>query len=74
MTEHLHIYRHADQPATRFKVDLFDGHRPMVFKRNPRAQIRASCCGQLRWAQNLTVQIYYDHTPYYCRDRKGCKA
>lgn len=68
----LHIYRHPDQPATRF-VDNVDGTHKFIIRNKPNHLIWTMCCYKKRPAKNLTVQVYYDCTNFFCREGKGCK-
>ena len=67
----LHIYTAGKQPATRF-VDAV-GEKSFKCGYAPRRQIRCHDCHRLRWAANLTVQVYYDHTRFACVDKAKCK-
>ena len=69
----IHIYTTNHQPATRYKVDL-GRLKPVVIRCSQRTLCRARCCEKLRWAGNLTVQVYYDDIRFWCRESKGCKA
>jgi hypothetical protein len=67
----VHIYTRSLQPAHNY-VDGEGIGRPFRFRSNPRRHFRASCCGKLREARYLTVQVYYDHIPFWCREGRGC--
>ncbi len=68
-----HLYRAPYQPATRYHIAL-DGTRGVTIRHHSRAQIRADCCKERRYARNLRVQVYYDCLRFWCRQGKGCKA
>ena len=71
---HVHIFTADSQPATRYVVDVSTEATPFTVFNKPRSLIVAACCGQRRWAKNLTVQCYYDESGFYCRKGKGCRA
>ena len=68
----VHIYTAASQPATRFVVDLGLG-ACRVIRNHGGSLCWTSCCHKLRPAKNLTVRVYYDSAPFFCRPGKGCK-
>ena len=67
----IHVHRAADQPATRYHVDL--GDRSITITNPKNRALYASCCGFGRCARNLTVQVYYDLHRYSCVAGKGCR-
>lgn len=69
----LHIYTAGHQPATRYKVDVAHGKRPLWMKCKPNAMRRASCCFKRRMAKNLSAQVYYDTINFWCRKGTGCQ-
>jgi hypothetical protein len=72
-TSRLHIYRAPSQPAHCFVVH-FGGPLRHWFRRPKRSLVRCRKCEQPRWAQNCTVQVYYDDIRFFCRPGKGCKG
>lgn len=70
--ENLHVYTRPHQPATRWVDNR--GPKPMVFKWPARKLIRCQSCWRLRYAENCTVQAYYDHLGIWCAPGKGCKS
>ena len=68
----VHIYTRPHQPATRF-VDRCAG-KSHWFRYPGGRLLPTSCCRRRRPARNLTVQVYYDSTPFFCRPGTGCKA
>lgn len=68
----VHIYRAADQPATRW-VD-YNLDKPHVFKLKPQALVWCGCCYKQRMAKNCIVHQYYDCTLFWCAQGKGCKG
>lgn len=68
----LHIYTRPHQPATRF-VDRSMPGRGHWFRYPGGRLLSASCCGRMRPARNLTVQVYYDSVPFFCRPGTGCR-
>ena len=69
----LHIYTASHQPATRYRVACGDV-RPFWVKCPANRLYWCASCKKRRPARNLTVQVYYDGTAFWCRDGKGCKA
>ena len=67
----MHLYTRPHQPATRF-VDRCSGTAHWV-RHKPGRLLLASCCGKRRPARNLTVQVYYDSVPFFCRAGTGCQ-
>lgn len=74
-----HVYTRRQQPATRYVTNLDYQKNGRWIKRryvtnNPGNRlIVASCCKKRRPAKNLTVQVYYDMLPFWCKPGKGCK-
>ena len=70
------IYTRGHQPATRYLIEFGSlgrlGRRWCLCK--PGRLIWTACCRKRRPAKNLTVQVYYDMTPFWCRPGTGCKA
>lgn len=69
----VHVYTTRKQPATRYKIDLGEGIRPMIVRRRPQARVWCQCCRKLRWASRCVVQVYYDKIDVFCSDGAGCK-
>mgnify|MGYP001617868322 CR=1 FL=1 len=67
----VHIFRAPDQPAHRFVIDFGDGRH--WFRAPKRKLVPCYKCRERRWAQNCTVQVYYDSLRYFCRPGRGCK-
>ena len=73
----LHVYTREHQPATRFVTVLDDAAGKIMrhWTRYPSNYLLpTSCCSKRRPAKNLTVQVYYDAVPFWCKAGKGCKA
>jgi hypothetical protein len=68
----LHIYRERLQPATCF-VDRTLPGSGIWSRYSPRRLFRAHCCGKLRWAKYVRVQVYYDGIRQWCAKGHGCK-
>lgn len=64
----LHVYTVAGQPLTRYDVGRPIGRR-MIVRTNPRAQHRCENCWRLRYAENLVIQVYYDCSKIWCREK-----
>jgi hypothetical protein len=73
MAVEVHVYTRGHQPATRYKVDVGDV-KPFWIKSPPNRMYRTNCCRRLRRARNLSVQVYYDATYYWCNKGTGCKV
>lgn len=69
----MHVYTAKKQPATRYKVDLGKGFKPLVVRLHRQCHVWCQCCRSLRWAQNCVVQVYYDKTDFSCGEGLGCK-
>lgn len=69
----VHIFRAPNQPATRFLIEI-DASNRHWFQRRRRSLVPCYSCRIRRWAQNCTVQAYYDSIRYFCRPGKGCKG
>lgn len=69
--DELHIYSARLQPATKYIDDVTE--HMFVFKNNPRRQMICHKCLRRRWAKNLVVQVYYDGTYVWCKDKENCK-
>ena len=69
----VHVYTRAHQPATRYRVDSGSTFGARWFRNAANRLIPAQCCGKMRPARNLTVQVFYDSVPFWCRAGKGCK-
>lgn len=67
MTTYVHIYRANEQPATRWKIDMGPGKRPLVVKNAPGRLLQCSHCYRIRRARNMVAYVYYDSTDYVCR-------
>jgi len=65
----IHVYTVKGQPATHFIDRLMPG-RVMHFRYSPRKIFRCESCGRLRLAKNLTAQVYYDGTRFFCTERE----
>lgn len=72
MTSELHIYTVPSQPATRFVDDYGPGR--IWFRCKPRQLCRADCCGTLRWAKYVRVQVFYDRIYRSCSAGHGCRS
>jgi len=74
----IHIYTARCQPATHF-LDYCVPGKPIHFRYSPRHVFRCDECGRLRWAKNLSVQVYYDMIRFFCTETEryrrnwGCK-
>jgi hypothetical protein len=75
----LHVYTRPHQPATRFVTTLnipvpggWKDERHWT-RYKPGRLLPTSCCYKRRPAKNLTVQVFYDHVPFWCRPGTGCK-
>jgi ribosomal protein S14 len=74
----IHVYSARCQPATHF-VDHFMPRKPLHFRYPARHVFRCDVCGRLRWAKNLSVQVYYDMRRIFCtetevyRGNRRCK-
>ena len=75
----IHLFGADMQPATDFWDKIMPGVKNFHFKYSPRHLFRCCKCRRLRWAKNLSVQVYYDGTRFFCREKKtrrgkrGCK-
>jgi hypothetical protein len=72
----VHVYTRGHQPATRFVtvIDVKGATRRFWTRFKGNHLLPTSCCRKRRPAKNLTVQVYYDMVPFWCRPGKGCKA
>jgi len=77
----IHLFAARGQPATDFWDKTMPGpeHMNLHFQYSPRRLFRCRECGRLRWAKNLSVQVYYDSLRFFCteqemhRGRRRCK-
>jgi hypothetical protein len=69
--QEIHVYTAGRQPAHDFTDRC--GDRPLRITYSKRKKLRAHCCGKLRHAGNLWVQVYYDSIHRWCKDGCGCK-
>jgi hypothetical protein len=69
----LHIYSAANQPATRFKIDV-GGIKPFWRRCKRRTLMVCWNCRTQHRAENMVVQVYYDSIRPFCKVGTGCKA
>lgn len=68
----LHIYRVGAQPYTKWRVGRDILPKPSKwFCNDPRKQSWCEDCYRTRWAQNLEIYVYYDHSKVVCKS--GCE-
>ena len=68
-----HIFTARKQPATRFKVQLWQKRTAHWVTFKPGHLFPTICCRKMRAAKNLLVQVYYDKIDYSCKPGKGCR-
>lgn len=63
----LHIYTTNAQPFTRWRIgtDILPKNSKW-FVNDPRRQSWCDSCFRTRWAKNLEIRCYYDHTSVTC--------
>ena len=65
---YVHIYAAAAQPMIRHRADLWFDDVGKWYEYNPRRQFRCCTCGQLRYAKNLVIRVYYDGSYIFCAE------
>jgi hypothetical protein len=68
---YLHIYTADKQSMTRYDVGHLISEEPHWITCNPRAQYVCHRCWRKRYARNLVIQVYYDHSAVWCAE--GCE-
>jgi len=71
----VHLYARPFQPLTKYVDHVLVGMgfsvRKATRRNHPRKLFRCWICKRLRWAKNLTVQVYYDEMVISCREHHG---
>ncbi len=60
----VHIYHARIQPLVKYTDDNLE--TPLLFTTHYRKVYPCGRCGRRRWAQNLSIQVYYDCTLIFC--------
>lgn len=69
MINSIHLFTVRGQRATDFWDKIMPEHT-IHFQYSPRHLFRCHECERLRWAKNLSVQVYYDGTRFFCTERE----
>jgi len=65
----VHIYTTPGQPLTKWRIPESVMEGPSRWNRcSPRAKGFCYTCGRTRWAKNLRIQVYYDHSHIFCAE------